>query len=713
MLAPTKPHPPPTHNTRYSMNRPTPNLGWIPEVQGLRTLALALVAIYHIWFGKVSGGVDVFLVVSAFLLVRSFTARAERGEPTKPAAFILRRFALLLPLTALTVVTTILACYLILPTSLTASNVYQGLASLTYWENFWLQDAEVEYLAGGADSPFQHFWSLSVQGQIFIIWPLVLAVCIWFARRIRIPVRPLLTGLFAVLTIAGFIYATAAVSANAQHAYFSLPARVWEFAAGSVLALIQPYLRIPSAVRIPLGWIGVVALIACGAVLPANAEFPSWPALWPVGAAVLVILAAGEESPYSARAFLCHPWMQQAARYTYALYLTHWPVLVFVRWLWPMGEVTPVAGAGVLLFSVALAIIFTELVDRPVKQFVGSRSADQRPSPKKAEPRSKRNIITGTVSARSAIALGLVLVLSGGFVLAAVGNYRARASEAWTTADAMPIERLGANNPNAIQLGDQDVLPDQVVVRNDLTRLGECDDETLQNAPDLLSRTCMSNRAQLSAPPERTIAIVGNSQTQQAASLLLPAAQRAGWELRAFVYFSCQFGSYGRLPHKATECDAFWEEAREYLLREQPDAVLLQITRSDPNGAEPELPGIWDFIDELEDAGIDVIAMRDLPRMSFNPFGCVERTEFENPACSSMTQLAAPRPDLARTASEHGASYLDVNDMICPEGECRPVRGGVYVFMDASHQTATYMRTVAPTADRRIRESLEWWPVAA
>ncbi len=695
------------------MNRPTPNLGWIPEVQGLRTLALALVAIYHIWFGKVSGGVDVFLVVSAFLLVRSFTARAERGEPTKPAAFILRRFALLLPLTALTVVTTIVAGYLILPVSLTAPTVYQGLASLTYWENFWLQDAEVEYLGGGSDSPFQHFWSLSVQGQIFIIWPLLLAVCIWFARRVHIPVRPLLTGLFTVLTIAGFIYATVAVSANAQHAYFSLPARVWEFAAGSVLALIQPYLRIPSAVRIPLGWIGVVALIACGAVLPANAEFPSWPALWPVGAAMLVILAAGEESPYSARAFLCHPWMQQAARYTYALYLTHWPVLVFVRWYWQLDAVTGLIGVGILIVSVALAIIFTELVDRPVKQFVGSRKDDRRPSSNDAGRRTRRGFITSTVSARSATALVLVLVVSGGFVFAAIGSYRTQASEAWEAADAMPIERLGANDLNAVQIGDQDVLPDQIVVRDDLTRLDECDDGTLQNAPDQLARNCMSNRTRLTAPPERTIAIVGNSQTQQAASLLLPAAQDAGWELRAFVYFSCQFGSYGRLPHKATECDAFWDEAREYLLREQPDAVLLQITRSDPNGEEPELPGIWDFIDELEDAGIEVIAMRDVPRMSFNPFACVERSSYDDPACRTTTRLAGPRPDLARTASEHGASYLDVNDMICPEGECRPVRGGVYVFLDASHQTATYMRTVAPTADRRIRESLEWWPVTA
>lgn len=695
------------------MKPPTARPGWIPEVQGLRTLALALVAIYHIWFGKVSGGVDVFLLVSAFLLVRSFTARAERGEPARPGAFILRRFALLLPLTALTVVGTLVACHFVLPESLTASNVYQGLASLTYWENVWLQDAEVEYLANGTESPFQHFWSLSVQGQMFVIWPLLLAGCIWAARKLRLPIRPVLAVLFAVLAVVGFWYATEAVAANAERAYFSLPARAWEFAAGSLLALVQPYVRLPSLVRIPLGWIGVVALIACGAMLPTGAEFPSWPALWPIGAATLVILAAGEESKFSARAFLCHRWMQRAARYTYALYLTHWPVLVLVRTRWQLDEVPVLVGVGILAVSVVLAIVATELVDRPITRFVGKAGDDERPEGTASATGASRRLlanVTGTVSARAATALGMVLLLSGGLVLGSIGAYRAQAAEAWARADAMPHDQRGANDPSATTVGDDDVLPRPLVVRNDLTRLDDCDADTLASVPQPLARNCLSNRSSLPQPPEREIVLVGNSQVQQAASLLLPAAERENWEVRAFVYFSCQYGSFGRLPHKAPECDAFWDAAREYLLEQQPDAVLLQVTRSEPVGIDPELPGIWDFIAELESAGIEVIAMRDVPRMPFNAFACVERTDYDDPSCTATTQLATPRPELADAAAANGASYLDINDQVCPDGECRPVRGGVYVFMDANHQSATYMRTIAPVADRRIHETLPWWP---
>ncbi|MFD2674567.1 acyltransferase family protein [Gulosibacter bifidus] len=695
------------------MTPPPTRTGWIPEVQGLRTLALSLVAVYHIWFGKVSGGVDVFLFVSAFLLVRSVASRAERGEPTKPLAFILRRFALLLPLTAVTVIGTLLAGYWLMPQSLTASNLFQGLASLTYWENIWLQDAEVAYLSNGPASPFQHFWSLSIQGQIFVIWPLLLAGCVWLARRFNLPVRTLLAAVFGLVTIAGFVYALIAVDANAHNAYFSLPARVWEFSAGSFLALVQPYLRFRAIWRIPMGWVGVLGLIACGAVLPEGAEFPGWPGLWPVGCAALVIMAAGEGSRRSARALLCHPWLQRAARYTYALYLTHWPVLVFVKWQARVEQPSFGLGVAVLAISIVLAVAFTELFDRPITRFVGNRSDDEKPSANRDRVRASRRIIaglTGTVTARAAVALGTVLLLASGLVVGSIGVYRAQAAQAWAETDAMPAAELGANAIDAVTVNDAPILPSELVVRDDLTRLGDCDAETQSALAPTLARNCLSNVGDLAGAPTRTVMVVGNSQAQQAASLLAPAAMHEQWELRAFIYFSCQYNSFGRLDHKAQDCNQFWADAREYLLQERPDAVLLQITRSEPTGVDPELPGIWHLVDELEAAGIEVIAMRDVPRVVENPFACVELASPDDPACTFTTDLHEPRPELAERANAHGAAYLDVNDLICPDGVCRPVRGGVLVFMDANHQTATYMRTIAPEASRRIHEHLTWWP---
>ena len=142
--------------------RPIPALStsYLPEVQGLRTVAVVLVAIFHIWIGRVSGGVDVFLLISAYLLTRSLTASATAGNSPKPLQFILRKFARLLPLAAATILLTLVAGWLIMPASQHATLTGDALASLGYFENIRLQQLQADYYAhdlGGA-SLFQHFW---------------------------------------------------------------------------------------------------------------------------------------------------------------------------------------------------------------------------------------------------------------------------------------------------------------------------------------------------------------------------------------------------------------------------------------------------------------------------------------------------------------------------------------------------------------------------
>jgi hypothetical protein len=117
-------------------------------------------------------------------------------------------------------------------------------------------------------------------------------------------------------------------------------------------------------------------------------------------------------------------------------------------------------------------------------------------------------------------------------------------------------------------------------------------------------------------------------------------------------------------------------------------------TRSYANDSENELPGIEEWITMMRDAGIEVIAVRDAPRASFNPFMCTEQWGIDADRCAFSTSLAAPNENLQARLQLAGATYVDRNALICPDGVCTPVRGGVYVFMDSSHVTATYLRTV-------------------
>lgn len=153
-----------------------------PEIQGLRALAVLLVAAYHFWFGKVSGGVDVFLLISAFLMAGSFTRRIEKGQfrwLKSVVDYWVHVFKRILPLAAVTVLGILVGSYLLLPQDRWTTLISEARSVIFYYENWWSIGNLVDYYAADTSvaSPFRHFWSLSVQGQIYLLWPLIFFVC--------------------------------------------------------------------------------------------------------------------------------------------------------------------------------------------------------------------------------------------------------------------------------------------------------------------------------------------------------------------------------------------------------------------------------------------------------------------------------------------------------------------------------------------------------
>ncbi|SIM35811.1 acyltransferase 3 [Mycobacteroides abscessus subsp. abscessus] len=275
---------------------PAPAPAFRPEIQGLRSLAVLLVAAYHIWFGRVSGGVDVFLFISAFLMTLSFTRRIERGERIgwrRLSTYWVHVFKRILPLAVLTVLLVLVGTRALLGPERWLPILRESVSVLTYWENWYSIAHAVDYYAAdsGAASPLRHFWSLSVQGQIFLTWPLLFALGALIIRGLRLPARAVLGTLFGLVFAASLAFSVILTSADQQSAYFNTFARLWEFALGSLLAILLPLLRAPARVRAGLGWIGVAAILLCGAVLDVQGAFPGWIALWPTLAASLVIFA--------------------------------------------------------------------------------------------------------------------------------------------------------------------------------------------------------------------------------------------------------------------------------------------------------------------------------------------------------------------------------------------------------------------------------------
>ncbi|MBD2764401.1 acyltransferase, partial [Kocuria sp. cx-455] len=157
--------------------------GFRSEVQGLRAVAVLLVVVYHVFLGRVSGGVDIFLLISAFFMTLSFVRKIESGRPLAIGRYWLHTFKRLLPLATVVILVTI-GVLSVFPESSVAQFRREALASVFYVENWSLAASSVDYYAAdhSTASPFQHFWSLSVQGQVFLVWPLIFGFA-WLLRR--------------------------------------------------------------------------------------------------------------------------------------------------------------------------------------------------------------------------------------------------------------------------------------------------------------------------------------------------------------------------------------------------------------------------------------------------------------------------------------------------------------------------------------------------
>lgn len=279
-----------------------------------------LVVVFHLFGnGRVSGGVDVFLVVSAYLLTASLLRRLPvaltSGSRIGSSYAAFRGFQLgrhysgvagrLFPSAAVVLVGVGLVGYFLVPSPQLSQLAREILASALYYENWELISSQLSYAAAGpSTSPLQHFWSLAVQGQFFAVWPIVFAIATAILVRSRLHTRTALLILVLGSTLLSAWYAFTLVQFDQQTAYFSTFTRFWELGAGALLAFLPPRLHLPRLMREALAWSGIGMIISSGFILDGAQLFPGPAALWPVLATLFVILGAvsGDSETSVARA---------------------------------------------------------------------------------------------------------------------------------------------------------------------------------------------------------------------------------------------------------------------------------------------------------------------------------------------------------------------------------------------------------------------------
>ncbi|OOB89867.1 acyltransferase family protein [Rathayibacter sp. VKM Ac-2630] len=368
-IAPPSDRATPGDRPASAVSKKSDSAGYRPEIEGLRAVASLLVASFHIWLGRVSGGVDVFFVVAGFLTTVTLMGQVRRYGRVRPVVFVSRLASRLFPAAAVVLVVVAAVSPFLLRPSQLKQTFTEVLGSALYVENVVLDRAGVDYLAqDNFHSPVQNFWAMSVQGQFYLVWLLLAfaAAAIVVVLRRRVDLLRVLLVVVAVVSIVSFAYSVLLVERDQPSAYYSVLARTWEFGLGSLSALVLTGRTLPTAIRVVAGWLGLVGVISCGIVLQVSSAFPGVAALWPTFSAVLVLIAGTGPAPAFgvARLLALRPlvWLGGVS---YGLYLWHWPLLVF--WEEISGqEPGLLAGLSIVAAAVVLATLSKHFLEDPL-----------------------------------------------------------------------------------------------------------------------------------------------------------------------------------------------------------------------------------------------------------------------------------------------------------------------------------------------------------
>jgi peptidoglycan/LPS O-acetylase OafA/YrhL/cellulose synthase/poly-beta-1,6-N-acetylglucosamine synthase-like glycosyltransferase len=311
----------------------TPTLrSWRPDIQGLRAVAVLLVVLYHAHVPFIRGGyvgVDVFFVISGFLITGILVREVEQNGKISFANFYSGRFKrLALPATLVVAVTLVAdrvwdSLFQVRP--LATDAIFTAL----YGINYRLAQEGVDYQhASTAPSPLQHYWSLAVEEQFYATWPLLIMLCVWLARRHHDKV---LTGTITAVIAVSLYCCVKLTETDQPMAYFSIHTRAWELAVGALIAMLARYLvHMPDWLASAMSWVGLTGIVATGVIYTDDTPFPGSAAIGPVVATGMVIAAGCRQSRSSAELLLnCRP-MQGIRKISYAWYLWHWPLLLII-----------------------------------------------------------------------------------------------------------------------------------------------------------------------------------------------------------------------------------------------------------------------------------------------------------------------------------------------------------------------------------------------
>lgn len=671
-----------------------------PEIQGVRAIAVIAVLMFHLWPSVLPGGyvgVDVFFVVSGFLITGLLLRQVERTGNLQVLDFYAKRIKRLLPAATLVLVA-VGTCVSLLPILRWADTANEIAASALYVENWWLAEKAIDYLAAEtAPSPLQHFWSLSVEEQYYIAWPLIFSVlgALGLLRRFG----PRRTFGFAVVVIGlvSLFYSIYITPKNPGLAYFATTTRAWELALGGVLAVFTGWERITERIRQLLGVIGLIMVLVAVITFSGETAFPGYAAALPTIGAALIIVSGDSKSVYSVFSILKTKPFQYIGDLSYSLYLWHWPVIVFYVQI-AGREIGLIDGVVISAVSLALAHQTKQLVEDRFRAREFASSAKWKPFG----------------FAALCISLPLVCWLSIHYQVGRHAMYPSTLlahPESTDVTDARPLTESPEKGQlcPTVEACKGAFTPSLATVSRDVPAAYEegCHIGLRAEEP----RGCVMGKVDASV----RMFVVGDSHAAQWLPAYRVVADTLGWRIDSFTKSACSFSDVmvvgGVSGGEYIACRQWGDNLLTHINDERPDYLLIsQSTAYSVAGMarsesyDPLVSAYVSYIREVIEMGVRPIVLADTPRLGINVPECLSAANATFEGCSRNARPLLSRKDpLVEAAERTGVDTLSLNDLVCVNDKCTPVVNGVLVWRDSHHVTATFASELGGDLAQRIR----------
>ncbi|MCV6983876.1 acyltransferase family protein [Mycolicibacterium pulveris] len=714
-----------TETRRNRQDRADGRAGFRPDIEGLRAVAVLAVVLFHAAVPGLRGGyvgVDVFFVISGFLITRLLWREADATGTVRLRNFYAARARRLLPAATLVGAVIMIASVALLPPLRAREVVIDGIASALYVSNYTFLLQGVDYFgAEQSQSPFLHYWSLGVEEQFYFVWAPLILCTVWVIRRVRrrnrneaaSSRRPYVLAL-SLVAVASFALSMVVTHLMPPAAFFALPTRAWQLALGGLVALTAgQWGRLPSLAAAVTGSTGLGMIVLACALLSQSTPYPGTAAILPTMGAVFVI-GAGCAAPTAGcgRLLGTRP-LRAVGRISYSWYLWHWPVLVLVPVI--VGHDLGLAARLVAaVFSAGLAVATFRFVENPLRF-----------SPKIRES-AWRSLGLGAGVTAVAGCVGAALLVG---MPTPVGRGSPAQPLAFTLAP-VPVGESADAHDNAVRQAFSLV--------NDAVAASAHLEAVPSNLQPALAETTAERQAMrldgcLLAPFETgqpecvtgdptstmTVALVGDSFAAMWNPAFEQIAVEQHWRLQTLTRSLCPLMhvriTNPYLRREDTNCEQWRSQIFDKLRTERPRLIVLSMSRGydATTGVTPYDPAWLDaltrVVAQLRSTGAQVLVLGPIPDPRTHVPICLSDHLDDATACAPSRSSAVNEPGVAAEAAATelgGGHYVDLTDLFCTDHHCPVIVGNTLVYVDQGHLTPQHSRALAPVIGQLVARAL-------